>query len=119
MAHGKILVVDDDPQITTLVEFALSRAGYEVCTANSGREAIRAALAETPALVLLDIFMPDMRGDQVLQEMLRHPKLRDIPVVLATGDIERKPDITGFSLLAKPFSLEELYETVRVALAPA
>jgi DNA-binding response OmpR family regulator len=119
MAHGKILVVDDDRQITTLVEFALSRAGYEVCTANSGREALRAALAEAPALMLLDIFMPDMRGDQVLEEMLRHPRLRNIPVVLATGDVDHKPAITGFSLLAKPFSLEELYETVRAALAPA
>ncbi len=119
MASGKILVVDDDPQITLLVQLALRRAGYNVCTANSGREALRRALDDPPDLMLLDVFMPDMGGDQVLREMLLHPQLRKVAVVLATGDVDAEAAMRGFSLLTKPFGLEELYTTVRDALTPA
>ncbi len=119
MASSKVLVVDDEPAITVLLELALQRAGYDVRTATSGGEALRAALADPPDVVLMDIRMPDMSGEQVLQEMLRHPELSRIPVVLATGEVDLEPTVPGFSLLKKPFNLSQLYATLKEALAIA
>ena len=117
MAGGRVLIVDDDPRITGLLRLALQRAGYSVRTANSGRDGLRAALEESPDVMILDVYMPDMSGDQVLREMTRHPRLSRVPVILATGEVDEPPAVTGFSLLHKPFSLEELYTTVRRAIA--
>ena len=119
MASSKVLVVDDEPAITGLLELALERAGYRVRIANSGHEALRAALADPPDVVLMDICMPDMSGEQVLREMLRHPELSRVPVVLATGEIDPEPAVRGFSLLFKPFDLRQLYATVKAALSVA
>jgi len=112
-----VLVVDDEPQITTLLKVALQRVGYRVRTANSGREALRSALESPPQVILMDIYMPDMSGEQVLREMMRHPQLRRVPVVLTTGEVDREPAVKGFSLLCKPFDLAQLYATVRRAVA--
>jgi two-component system, OmpR family, phosphate regulon response regulator PhoB len=117
MTH-RILVVDDEPDITALVAYHLARAGYRVSTASNGQEAIKAAREERPDVVVLDLMLPGVSGYEVLRELRRHPDTGDVGVILLTARREEADRIKGLSLgaddyLTKPFSPQEL--TLRVA----
>ena len=81
----KILAVDDEKHIVRLVQANLERAGYQVVTANDGKEALQKVAEENPDLVVLDVMMPYMDGFEVLQNLRRNPSTRDIPVVMLTA----------------------------------
>ena len=117
MTH-RILVVDDEPDITALVAYHLARAGYRVSTASTGQEAIKAAREEHPDVVVLDLMLPGVSGYEVLRELRRHPETGDVGVILLTARREEADRIKGLSLgaddyLTKPFSPQEL--TLRVS----
>jgi len=117
MTH-RILVVDDEPDITALVAYHLARAGYRVSTASNGQEAIKAAREERPDVVVLDLMLPGVSGYEVLRELRRHPDTGDVGVILLTARREEADRIKGLSLgaddyLTKPFSPQEL--TLRVS----
>lgn len=117
MTH-RILVVDDEPDITGLVAYHLARAGYRVSTAASGPEAIRSALEERPDVVILDLMLPGVSGYDVLADLRSRPETRDVGVILLSARREEEDRIRGLSLgaddyLTKPFSPQEL--TLRVA----
>ena len=112
MTH-RILVVDDEPDITALVAYHLAKAGYRVVTAASGAEALRAAREERPDLVILDLMLPGVSGYDVLAEMRAREETRDVGVILLTARREEADRIRGLSLgaddyLTKPFSPQEL-----------
>ena len=116
MTH-RILVVDDEPDITALVAYHLAKAGYRVSTAANGPEAIRAAREEQPDLVILDLMLPGSSGYDVLADLRRLDETRDMGVILLTARREEQDRIRGLSLgaddyLTKPFSPQEL--TLRV-----
>lgn len=113
---ARILIVDDDPQITMLVRIALVRIGHEVEMANSGREAVAAALASPPDLVLLDYLMPDMSGAEVIEELRQHPQCACVPIVLATGELDPDESLDVLQVLGKPYNIRELYAAVSAAL---
>jgi two-component system phosphate regulon response regulator PhoB len=113
MPPQRILVVDDEPDITALVAYHLAKAGYRVSTAGSGAEALRAARTEQPDLVILDLMLPGVSGYDVLQELRRTDETRDVGVILLTSRREEQDRIRGLSLgaddyLTKPFSPAEL-----------
>jgi two-component system phosphate regulon response regulator PhoB len=113
----RILVVDDEPDITALVAYHLARSGYRVSTAGTGQEALKAAREERPDLVVLDLMLPGLSGYDVLRELRRHPETADVGVILLTARREEADRIKGLSLgaddyLTKPFSPQEL--TLRV-----
>ncbi len=118
MISGRILVVDDEPQIHRFLAPALSAAGYEPLRAESGGEALRLAAAAAPDLVLLDLGLPDMDGQEVLR------RLRDFfpgPVlVLSARDREAEKimalDAGADDYVEKPFALGELLARIRGAL---
>lgn len=117
MTH-RILVVDDEPDITALVAYHLAKAGYRVSTASSGAEALRAASDERPDVVVLDLMLPGVSGYDVLTELRSREETRDTGVILLTARREEIDRIRGLSLgaddyLTKPFSPQEL--TLRVA----
>jgi len=117
MTH-RILVVDDEPDITALVAYHLAKAGYRVSTASSGAEALRAASEERPDVVILDLMLPGVSGYDVLTELRSREETRDVGVILLTARREETDRIRGLSLgaddyLTKPFSPQEL--TLRVA----
>ncbi len=117
MTH-RVLVVDDEPDITALVAYHLAKAGYRVSTANNGPDALRAAREERPDVVILDLMLPGLSGYDVLAEMRRLDETRDVGVILLTSRREEPDRIRGLSLgaddyMTKPFSPPEL--VLRVA----
>ena len=116
MTH-RVLVVDDEPDITALVAYHLARAGYRVTTASNGTEALRSAREERPDAVVLDLMLPGASGYDVLQELRRMDETREVGVILLTSRREEVDRIRGLALgaddyLTKPFSPAEL--TLRV-----
>src|SRR5690606_21439769 len=84
MSH-RVLVVDDEPDITALVAYHLARAGYRVSTASNGTEALKAVRTERPDVVVLDLMLPGTSGYDVLQELRRMDETRDVGVILLTS----------------------------------
>jgi two-component system phosphate regulon response regulator PhoB len=114
----RILVVDDEPDIIALVAYHLARSGYRVSTASSGPEALQAARDEQPALIILDLMLPELSGFEVLERIRADRALADIPVLMLTARREEPDRVQGLSLgaddyLVKPFSPQELVLRVR------
>ena len=112
MSH-RILVVDDEPDITALVAYHLAKAGYRVSTAANGPDALKAAREEKPDIVILDVMLPGVSGYDVLAELRRREETREVGVILLTAKREEPDRIRGLSLgaddyLTKPFSPAEL-----------
>jgi two-component system, OmpR family, phosphate regulon response regulator PhoB len=117
-AGERILVVDDEPDIIALVAYHLARSGYRVSTASSGTEALQAARQEQPALVVLDLMLPELSGFEVLERLRADRGLADVPVLMLTARREEADRVQGLSLgaddyLVKPFSPQELVLRVR------
>jgi DNA-binding response OmpR family regulator len=116
-----VLVVEDDKKIARVVELYLEQAGYRVVKATSGREALDAAAKEMPLLVILDLMLPDIGGEQVIQEL---KALGDIPVIMLTSRSSEEDRVAGFSLgaddyVVKPFSPRELVLRAKAVLKRA
>jgi two-component system phosphate regulon response regulator PhoB len=112
MSH-RVLVVDDEPDITALVAYHLAKAGYRVSTAANGPEALKSAREERPDIVILDVMLPGVSGYDVLAELRRQEETREVGVILLTARRDEPDRIRGLSLgaddyLTKPFSPAEL-----------
>jgi two-component system phosphate regulon response regulator PhoB len=109
----RILVVDDEPDITALVAYHLAKAGYRVSTAANGPDALKAAREERPDIVILDVMLPGVSGYDVLDELRRREETKEVGVILLTARREEPDRIRGLTLgaddyLTKPFSPHEL-----------
>jgi len=112
----RVLVVEDDPSIGSLIEIELTEAGYTVSRTDSGRAAIEAVSAQPPDLVLLDVRLPDLDGLTVCRQMRRDGY--EAPVIMLTaldrvGDRVIGLDSGADDYLAKPFAVEELLARMR------
>src|SRR6266566_2776395 len=117
----RVLVVDDEPDITALVAYHLAKAGYRVITAANGRDALRTARQERPDLVVLDLMLPGVSGYDVLAELRGREETKDLGVILLTARKDEPDRIKGLSLgaddyLPKPFSPQELVLRVGAVL---
>ena len=118
----KILIIDDEPAFTNLVDQILTQKGYQVLKASDGQEALRLLFAHKPDLVLLDVVMPKMNGWQTLS---RIREFSDIPIIILTGkraaeeDIVRGLDCGADDYLLKPVRNRELVARVQAALRRA
>ena len=113
-----VLVVEDDRKIARIVKIYLEEAGYRVVHVATGKEAIKAAAKEKPLLVVLDLMLPDIGGEQVIQDV---KALDDIPVIMLTAKSSEDDRVAGFALgaddyLVKPFSPRELVVRVKAVL---
>ncbi len=108
----KILVVDDEADLRLMVSRGLAKRGYEVTGGKDGREALEQARRLLPDLIILDIFLPFMNGDDVVRALKKDEKLKQIPVILISSvpeGLDEKAAASGAdAYLHKPFALEEL-----------
>ncbi len=117
-SRGDLLIVDDDPKITSLLRRALSAEGYEVRTAANGSEGLARVRERQPDLVVLDLLMPGIDGLEVCQRLREES---DIPILILTAMDETQDRVRGLDsgaddYLVKPFELEELLARVRALL---
>ncbi len=116
-----ILVVDDEFDILTLLDFNLRKAGFGVLQAEDGPEALTIAESKRPHLILLDIMLPNMEGTEVLRRLKASGTTASIPVIMLTAKGEEVDKIVGFELgaedyITKPFSPRELVLRVKAVL---
>jgi two-component system alkaline phosphatase synthesis response regulator PhoP len=114
----KILVIDDEPSITNLVDAYLKKEGYEVYTAADGNAGLKAARAFKPDLIILDVMLPGIDGIELLSRLRRES---DVYVIMLTARTEETDKVVGLTVgaddyVTKPFSPRELVARVKAAL---
>lgn len=117
----RILVVEDEPDLVRLLEFNLTQAGYEVQAVQRASDALKAAQAAPPDLVLLDLMLPDGSGTDVCRVLKTTPATRAVPVIMVTARGEEIDRVVGFEIgaddyVVKPFSVRELILRVKAIL---
>lgn len=119
----KILVIDDEPDLLVVVSHGLKKRGYEVFCGRDGREVLALTPELMPDLILLDVGLPVMNGDEVARLFKDDAKLKHIPIVLissvSVGLVERFAASGAEACLQKPFEFEELIELVNKYCGPA
>jgi DNA-binding response OmpR family regulator len=118
----KILVVDDDPEIVTMLTLRLGRRGYDVKTASDGHKAVELARRERPDLILLDVMMPGKSGWEVARALKADPVTEGIKIVMVTAIGESMNEMTSplygaDAHIDKPFEFERLESIVSTLLA--
>jgi len=118
---AKILVIDDEPQVTEIIDAFLSNAGHQVVVDNIASSGLKKAKMVKPDVILLDIMMPDSDGYSVCNELKNDPETAKIPVVFLTGkdrsdDMGRSFKVGGDMFIKKPFSCERLLEIINIIL---
>jgi len=118
---GRILLVDDNVNLTALLSKALSKSGYETLSVNDSPRAVATVRQYQPDLILLDVMMPEMDGGDVLAELRSDFHLREIPVILLTALAQEAGSLTGIGggncpLIGKPVELRVLIGEIERAL---
>ena len=113
----RVLVVDDEPDILSLIEYNLTKEGFEVVTARNGAEALQRT-ADLPDLVMLDVMMPELDGFETCRRLKADPRTAHIPVIFLTARSAEVDEIVGLEIgaddfLHKPISPRKLVARVR------
>lgn len=114
---NRVLIIEDESDIRELVAMNLSLAGLDVLEAKDGLEGLQTALREKPDLIVLDLMLPEMPGEEVLRKLRQDAKMREVPVIMLTAKSQTEDRTAGLEqgaddYLTKPFSPKEL--TLRV-----
>ena len=115
----RVLVVDDEPNIVDVISMALRYEGFDVASAGTGADAIAAFAEQRPALVVLDVMLPDVDGFEVARRLATSGD--GVPIIFLTArdsteDVVKGLTIGGDDYVTKPFSLEELVARIRTIL---
>lgn len=118
---GKILIVDDEPDIVEFISYNLKSKGYHIATARDGVEAIRKAREFMPDLILLDVMMPNKDGIETLKELRQMPDFENTAIIFLTALSDEKSEIAGLKTgaddyIAKPIKPELLATRISAAL---
>ncbi len=100
---NKILLVDDEADILEFLSYNLKKEGYQVFTANNGKEAVAVAKKENPDIIILDVMMPDMDGIETCREIRDLPGLKDVMIAFLTARNEDYSQIAGFEVGADDY----------------
>ena len=117
----RVLVVDDEPEITDIVEAFLTEAGYSVTSENLPNNAVAKVKEFQPNVILLDIMMPGLDGYDICQQIKELPNMAHVPIIFLTGkdradDMGRSFKVGGDMFIKKPFSCERLLEIVNIVV---
>ncbi len=118
MANKKILVVEDEVMLAQLMKDRLEFESYEIITAQDGKDGLLKAMSEKPALILTDLIMPEMDGNQMIKIIRASRDLGDIPIIAISArgtnkDIEQAKKDGVNDYLVKPFSYTELLRIIK------
>src|SRR3990172_3641153 len=118
---AKILIVDDDPQATTLLEMLLSPRGYETVSVNDSAIAVRIAIETHPDLIILDLMMPDPDGFKVCRMLRADARFIFTPILIITALDDTDSRIVAYGAgaddyIIKPYNVEELTTTIKYLL---
>ncbi|MCA9898183.1 MAG: response regulator [Anaerolineales bacterium] len=121
MSNGRILIVEDDFDISNMLRIFFTGQGYHVDVAARGNDALELCRKKLPDLIVLDIMLPDMNGYEVCKVMRTTTRTSHIPIIFLTQKDERSDRIAGLELgaddyITKPFDIEELKLRVRTAI---
>jgi two-component system alkaline phosphatase synthesis response regulator PhoP len=121
MSRPPILIVEDEADIAELIQFHIQREGYPTEIVESGADALDAVERLRPALVILDIMLPDVDGLEVCKRLKRSPGARDVPIIMVTARGEESDIVVGLELgaedyITKPFSPRVLVARVKTVL---
>lgn len=114
---ASILVVDDDPEIVTLLSTRLGKRGYKISTAHDGTRALELAKRERPDLVLLDVMMPGKSGWEVARALKQDPVTQNVKIVMVSAIGEKTNELTApiygaDAHVDKPFEFEKLERVI-------
>ena len=118
---NKILIVEDEEDIVTLLQYNLEHEGFDVCTEMDGGKAIEAVAANQPDLMLLDWMLPEKSGVEICRDLRENADFRNIPIIMLTARAEEADKVEGLSVgaddyMTKPFSVPELIARIRALL---
>jgi len=124
MSKGRILVVEDDTDISNMLKIYFSAQGYEVAVAGRGNDALERTRQQLPSVIVLDIMLPDIDGYEVCTRLRRALRTSHVPIIFLTQKDERSDRIAGLELgaddyITKPFDIEELRLRVQGAMRRA
>lgn len=120
----KIIIVEDEDDIVTLLQYNLEREGFSVVSETNGGRALDVVAAEHPDLILLDWMLPEKSGIDICRSIRKSNDLRNIPIIMLTARGEEADKIEGLSIgaddyMTKPFSIPELIARIRALLRRA
>ncbi len=122
---GMILIVEDEPDLASTLEYALQKEGYQTRVAHNGQDALGSVNKDPlPDVVLLDLMLPDISGTEVCRRFRDSERTREIPIIMLTAKGEEIDRVVGFEVgaddyVVKPFSVRELLLRVRALLRRA
>jgi DNA-binding response OmpR family regulator len=114
----RVLLIEDEPNITEAIRFLLQREGWQVATHADGATAMSAVERETPDIVVLDVMLPNRSGFEILRELRDRPDTHALPVLMLTAKGQDKDralaeDYGVSRFMTKPFSNQDILSTVR------
>src|SRR3954454_21403067 len=117
-ARLRILIIEDERDLTDVLVYNLQREGYETTVAHDGQEGLRKAQTLLPDLILLDMMLPVLSGTEVCRALRAAERTRDIPILILSARAEETDQVVGFSLgaddyVTKPFSVRVLMERIK------
>jgi two-component system, OmpR family, phosphate regulon response regulator PhoB len=118
MPRMRILIIEDERDLTDTLTYNLQREGYETLVAHDGQEGLRKAQTLLPDLILLDLMLPTMGGQEVCRELRAGERTREIPIIILSARAEETDQIVGFSIgaddyVTKPFSIKVLLQRIK------
>lgn len=113
---AKILLVDDEPDIVKMLSLRLRRNGYDVIVAADGEEALSKLLQEDPDLILLDIHLPKIEGNEIARRLKQDATKQHIPIIFITADTQAQSPYADDCLI-KPFDGDEMMEKIERCLS--
>ncbi len=117
----RIVIVEDEPDLVSILEYSLTKEGFEVAFAHTGAEGLRMVQASPPNLLLLDVMLPDMSGIEICRRLRSTPAGKELPIIMMTARGEEVDRVVGFEVgaddyVVKPLSVRELILRVRAVL---
>jgi two-component system phosphate regulon response regulator PhoB len=122
---GLVLVIEDEVDLATTLEYNLRSEGFQVRLAHSGRQGLASATSEpVPDVIVLDLMLPDLAGTEICRRLREQERTRDVPVIMCTAKGEEIDRVVGFEVgaddyVVKPFSVRELILRIRALLRRA